>query len=262
VGLLLGSLGPVFFVSFGLMEFAGWLAILGFLAALFAEMYTATTKPDRAWYEGRAAAESVKTLAWRYAVRGESFEGDSEAAKLDALFVARVREVLDDLGEIELSHSSGATTQITEPMRQLRASPFQERLVAYRDGRIEDQRSWYESKAEWNRIRRLRWTVVVIGAEVTGVLGGVALVTGLLQLDLISVLGAFATAAIAWTQAKQYSTLATAYGITAQELASVAAEVSGATEATWASFVGQAEEAISREHTLWRATRGVRIRNS
>jgi hypothetical protein len=63
----------------------------------------------------------------------------------------------------------------------------------------------------------------------------------------------------AWVQAKQYQNLATAYGVTSQELSSVASEVATLTdEALWARFVREAEQTISREHTLWRASRGVR----
>jgi hypothetical protein len=31
------------------------------------------------------------------------------------------------------------------------------------------------------------------------------------------------------------------------------------TEADWSNFVDEAETAISREHTLWRANRGMRL---
>jgi hypothetical protein len=45
--------------------------------------------------------------------------------------------------------------------------------------------------------------------------------------------------------------------VTSQELAAVATAHELATdEKEWASFVAEAEGAISREHTLWRASRG------
>jgi hypothetical protein len=55
--------------------------------------------------------------------------------------------------------------------------------------------------------------------------------------------------------------LSTASGVTSQELAAVASELEALTdERLWAQFVAEAEEAISREHTLWRASRGLRMR--
>ena len=57
---------------------------------------------------------------------------------------------------------------------------------------------------------------------------------------------------------KQHRNLATAYSIASQELAEVATEfVTVKGEEHWAAFVSQAEGAISREHTLWRASRGL-----
>ena len=63
----------------------------------------------------------------------------------------------------------------------------------------------------------------------------------------------------AWLQTKQHQTLATAYTVTALELASVRSKIAYQNnEADWAKFVSDAEEAFSREHTLWKASRGVR----
>jgi hypothetical protein len=61
----------------------------------------------------------------------------------------------------------------------------------------------------------------------------------------------------AWVQTKDYSTLAEAYAITEQEVALVAVRLGQVTsEEAWAQFVLEAESAISREHTMWRARRG------
>jgi hypothetical protein len=51
--------------------------------------------------------------------------------------------------------------------------------------------------------------------------------------------------------------LAEAYAVTAHELAAIESRINEpTTEAGWASFVDDAESAISREHVLWRARRG------
>jgi hypothetical protein len=52
-----------------------------------------------------------------------------------------------------------------------------------------------------------------------------------------------------------------AYSLTSQELAAVRSDWDAdRTEEEWAEFVDEAEEAISRKHTLWRASRGVEAR--
>jgi SMODS and SLOG-associating 2TM effector domain 1 len=44
--------------------------------------------------------------------------------------------------------------------------------------------------------------------------------------------------------------------VASQELSAISGQVDwSASERDWAHFVDQAEEAISREHTLWRASR-------
>jgi hypothetical protein len=138
---------------------------------------------------------------------------------------------------------------------------FDSRRQFYLEGRILDQQGWYSRKAKWNKARASRWLIVSFVFEITGVVGGALRAFGVLDLDLLGLLAAAAATVAAWVQSKQYDTLATAYGVTALELASVASEAEAvATEETWGHFVGGAEEAISREHTLWRASRGLRIR--
>lgn len=260
-GLILGALGGGVLVALQLYVIGGWVALIGFAAALIAELYTAIEQPDRRWYEGRAAAESVKTLAWRYAARGESFDSSLSAAEADARLVARVEEVLNDLDGLGIESSEKFGSQISSRMREIRDETFDERRRIYCEGRVENQRVWYARRAKWNRTRLHAWTLGILIAEGLGLLGGVLTIVGVLSLDLLGLIAALTAVAAAWTQARQYSALATAYGITAQELASVIAEASRVVEADWADFVGGAEGAISREHTLWTASRGLRIRS-
>lgn len=258
-GLLAGAIGGAVFLSIGLGLLGGWMAVVGFAAAILTELFLALDRADRKWYEGRAAAESVKTLAWRYAVRGESSGESTTSDETDRMFLGRVKEVLDDLKEIELIAPNSASSQITDEMRRLRARDFAMRKAAYRDGRIEEQREWYSQKAQWNELRRVWWLVGIITAEGVGLVLGVVVIVGGVDIDLLGLVAAMVATATAWSQAKQYSNLATAYGIAAQELASVKGELDMVPEDKWAAFVGSAEEAVSREHTLWRASRGLSI---
>src|SRR5712664_3239607 len=77
-------------------DWAGVLAALCFFTAVIVEIYLLKTRPERTWYEGRAAAESVKTLSWRYSVGGEPFniEGAAEVQVAD-LFLARLRSLFE-----------------------------------------------------------------------------------------------------------------------------------------------------------------------
>jgi hypothetical protein len=79
-----------------------------------------------------------------------------------------------------------------------------------------------------------------------------------IDLDLLGFGAAVAAGLIAWEQTRQDDRNAAAYSIAAQELASIKSLApEQADETAWASFVDDAEEAISREHRLWRATTGL-----
>jgi hypothetical protein len=236
-------------------QVGGGLAFLAFACALGAELFLATTSPLTTWYEGRAAAESAKTLAWRYMVRAEPFEVD--APDVDKQFLARTYSLLQDLRSISLGTGEDAH-QITDKMRQVRALEFAERRQVYLVDRITNQQRWYSEKARWNDRRARGWVLVSIVLEIAGVIGGALKAFGLIGFDLLGFLAASAGSVTAWIGAKQYRNLATGYGIASQELASIASELPTLhSEERWAAFVGRAEEAISREHTLWRASRGL-----
>ena len=255
VGLTLAAVCGAFDVTAGRVNPAGLAAVTCFAVALAAELYLLVTKPDRVWYEGRAAAESVKTMTWRYAVHGNPFGDDVVDA--DEKFLHQVSDILHDLGELYFDPSIRADQQITAAMQKLRGEGFNVRKQAYTDGRIEDQRDWYARKSQWNRTRSSRWAFGAIAMELAGFAMGWLRGFGVVHIDLLGIFAAVAAGVTAWSQAKQYDTLHQAYFVASQELAAIRSEVEKQPPEQWASFVDQAEGAISREHTLWRAARGV-----
>jgi hypothetical protein len=247
--------GALTLTTAGGFQVGGGLAFLAFACALGAELFLATTSPLTTWYEGRAAAESAKTLAWRYMVRAEPFEVDDD---VDKQFHAQTYSLLQDLRSISLGTEEPAAQQITDKMRHVRDLDFNERRQVYLADRIADQQRWYSEKARWNDRRARGWVLVSIVLEIAGLIGGALKAFGWINFDLLGFLAAAAGGVMAWIEAKQHRNLATAYGIASQELASIASELPTLhNEERWAAFVAQAEEAISREHTLWRASRGL-----
>jgi hypothetical protein len=248
--------GALTLTTAGGFQVGGGLAFLAFACALGAELFLATTSPLTTWYEGRAAAESAKTLAWRYMVRAEPFEVDD--VDVDKQFHAQTYSLLQDLRSISLGTEEPAAQQITDKMRHVRALDFNERRQVYLANRIADQQRWYSEKARWNDRRARGGVLVSIVLEIAGLIGGALKAFGWINFDLLGFLAAAAGGVMAWIEAKQHRNLATAYGIASQELASIASELPTLhNEERWAAFVAQAEEAISREHTLWRASRGL-----
>lgn len=213
-------------------------------------------KPERGWYDGRAAAESAKTMAWRYSVGGKPFSLELSNPAADAEMVRRLRDLPLSLAGLDLVPSSETGAQITPTMRSFRTRSLSERKAGYREGRLRDQQVWYARKALWNKQRGDLWNRFLLVMEAAGALGAVLTATTELALHVIPLTGAVLAGATAWLQTKQHETLASAYTVASLDLATVLELIEGVeNEAEWARFVDDAENAISREHTMWQARR-------
>jgi hypothetical protein len=257
LGLLLAAVSGAFsWTVSGETDLWGLVAVAGFVIALAMKVQILTTRVDRAWYEARAAAESVKTMAWRYAVGADPFPKEQDAQVTDELFSNRLRDVLTDLESVSLVHPTIAHEQLTAEMKTIRAQPLTERRSIYRTQRVIDQQHWYVHKAKSHDLNARVWSFVMLACELAGAGGALAKATGVFDFDLLGVAAAGAAAVVAWEQVRQDSTLAKAYSIAAQELSAIELLLTHQeSEPAWAKFVASSEEAISREHTLWRASR-------
>jgi hypothetical protein len=238
-------------------DVAGIGAAVAFVVALLAELYLLQARPDRLWYDGRAVAESAKTLTWRYMVGGSPFGRDELSDReAERLLLERFRQIAGDLRGAHLVPVADVDDQLGPGLRRLRGLPLEERRQLYRRERIGGQQAWYARAAQRNERRATQWSLILTTLEALGLAGGVLKATGALGIDLLGLAGALVAAGAAWVNAKQHQTLANAYAIASQELATISGQVDWAgTEPEWAHFVDQSEEAISREHTLWRASR-------
>jgi len=257
-GLILAALFGLFeWKFFGPpVDFAGVFAAVAFCFVLAAEAYLLQAKPERTWYEGRAAAESVKTLSWRYAVGGAPFNiaVETESA-VKNLYLERLRSLFDVVKDLDLVAPTSSQEQLTEPMRKARSLSLDERKKIYEIDRVQNQQDWYQSKARIHKQSANLWTMALIGFEFVGVIFGILKAIGVCEMDILTFSGVLVGAVATWLQAKQFRTLATAYTVTALELASIRSKIKDQLdEASWATFVDNAEEAFSREHTLWKAS--------
>jgi hypothetical protein len=239
-------------------------AVIFFTLTLAFRAYRMSVRPTLTWQDSRAAAESIKTLCWRYAVGSRLFPPNLDDVQADRLFIERLREILSGIRGLQTVHStSSGHEQITMWMRATRASTLDQRRTVYERDRLEDQQRWYAGRTELNRRQLQRWNLVVLALEFLGVVVGSFLAFGVFdELDwssgdlLVGVVATLGAAAAAWVQTRQYATLASAYAIANEELAAIRVLVTHADDETqWAELVDSAESAISREHTMWRASR-------
>lgn len=222
-----------------------------FTAAAGLRLVLLRSRPHRDWYDGRAAAESIKTLAWKYAVGGDPFIVGEPSAGLN------FSSIVSDVGASfdSLRVSSLGRTGPTSTMDGVRAQPLDDRRTLYRSGRLEEQRTWYSRKAAWNQKRARFWGVIVLSLQLIGAIGAFLKGFGLVDIDLFGLAGAAVASAAAWLETKQHHTISRAYQVAADELGAILNMLPAQRdEESWARFVAEAEEAISREHTMWKAS--------
>ncbi len=226
--------------------------VVALVIVVSVEFYLKSVRPEETWYDGRALAESAKSLSWRYAVAAAPFArvvADARAAYVDGLTM-----LLHDAPPTSIRPTSAPA--VTESMQALRDSPLEVRREVYLRDRVEDQRAWYSGKAERNETLAYRWGLALLTVEIAGIPAALARAVGLVNFDLAGVVAAFIGAGAAWLAVRQYGTNARAYTYAAHELSIVYQRLLAVTdEAAWAAEVADAEEAISREHTMWRASR-------
>ena len=236
-------------------------AVVFFLLALAAMLYLATERPDRTWFRGRAGAESVKSLAWRYAIGGDPFPiGGLTSRDVDQRFEEQLRAVCSALEDLSWTVDDGRAVQITPAMQQLRAADLETRKRAYATGRIDDQERWYAERSRRSERNTRRWSTLALLITFGGLIAGVVRIVEEYEFDLLGLAAVAAASITAWTETRQFRSLATSYAGAAQELGTISVRLPHIdSDAEWASFVRDAELAISREHTLWLTRRGVDV---
>jgi len=238
----------------GTCDVVGALLLLAFVVAAFAEFGLIRFQPERAWYSGRAVAESVKTLSWRFAVKGEPFGGSLDLAEAERLLLERIREVVKK-GSDRIDLVVGPAV-VTESMRTLRLTRLEVRRAAYLLQRTQAQRSWYSTNAAKNQKRASMFRYALLAGELIAVVAAAVALGRDVPLDFAGVLAALVAAGAAWMALKQYSQLTSAYRVAAVELGIQESIIESVEVDKWDQAVADAEEAISREHTMWLASRG------
>jgi hypothetical protein len=218
-----------------------------------------TKKYEDIWYQGRALAESCKTLTWRFVTCSEYFENSLELTEVKKRFTERIKELANEFNELSQTMNSRTLNLpiITNKMLEIRANDLTTRKTYYIQNRIEDQKKWYENKAEYNAEKYNLWFWAVIISQAISLISVVYLIKN--PESSWNIVGLFTTisaSALSWLQLKQHQELKQAYTTATQELnfiVTLSDEIIN--EDSFSKFVLDSENAVSREHTLWLAQR-------
>lgn len=230
---------------------------LSLLCGLILTIILKSKKYEDTWYQGRALAESCKTLTWRFIMCSEYFESNLTIGVVRERFVERIRGIVNEFKELSSTMDSNILNKeiITAKMLELRYLSTDERKKYYLTNRIEEQQDWYSTKAEWNKRRYNFWFWIIIFSQTLAIISVVFLITNpTSKLNIVGLLTTIASSAISWLQIKQHQEQKQAYTTASEELnfiKELSYKVS--TEEQLSKFILDSENAISREHTLWLA---------
>lgn len=228
------------------------LQALVLIGALGCAVYLYLVRPDRTWYAGRAVAESIKTSTWRYISKAEPFDGtDAVDSHNFRLKLKAIVEQNREVASLLTTHLDGLP--ITDEMSLLRQASDGDRLEYYKVHRIVDQQTWYAKKASFNKRMVNRYFLALMIAIGISILLSIAKVryptTAYWPTDFFVTLAA---GILSWIQAKRFQELSASYALTAHEISLIRQQAgSGMTSDEFSKFVGDAENAFSREHTQW-----------
>ena len=123
-----------------------------------------TKKFEDFWYQGRALAESCKTLSWRFMMKSELFEDNVDIQTATEKFANRIQLLSKEFPDLYKILNTYLINKpiITEKMMSIRGLSLQDRKHCYIANRIENQKQWYAGKAEWNKAMYNIWFGIII----------------------------------------------------------------------------------------------------
>jgi len=245
--------------SVGGYKWFAWAVVISLILSLILKLIIQVFRWDRKWFDTRAVAESVKTATWRYITGSEPYTLNLKQTEVDEKFIDELREILQARPEVQkcLSTHLEGEKQISERMREIRHMDFDKRKDIYIKQRVINQKKWYANKAKYNGKASILWFWVVIAVEILAILAAIYILN--ISRIILNPIGVFTTVAVvfsAWIQIKKHRELSQSYALGAQELAAVESLQNKIVDNnSFSQYVVSAEDAISKEHTLWCAKR-------
>lgn len=261
--LVLGALvGSISLTDVGQKRVTQAVVATCFFLSLCTTILLATRRWEKVWYSGRAVAESVKSLTWKFMSGADPFSVTLGAAEAVKRFTETLAELMRENRHLAAAfcREDATSDQVTPLMTEMRAATVDVVRDAYLAQRVNDQQVWYGNSSVANARYRNIWFALLVLCQGAALAAAIFLIVNPeFPWKASAVFSTLASATIAWGQLKRYQELAQAYGLAAQELGFIAARAPHVrTREELARFVNDAETAISREHATWVARRETR----
>ena len=233
------------------------LAAIIFTLSIGTSLLLAFSGTDKNWYNARSISESMKSRTWRFMVCGEPYIKAINISGAKKIFAADLGKIIKENKEFKqlILNFSSSEDQITSKMIEIREKNLDDRIKFYLNERINEQQKWYSQKSQQNSNIFRFFIFVMLSMQIFAVVTSILDATnGLGNINYTAIFASFVAAILAWVKVKQYQEIAQSYSITSHEIGLIKIESESInTEDDFAKFVGDAENAFSREHTLWLA---------
>lgn len=229
------------------------------LSSLILTLLSRFCKFEDYWYQGRALAELTKALTWKYITCSENFESSTAASVVERDFVRTLSQLhaqFPDLDNFTKPHLA-ILPAITTNMKEIRHERWKNKLDYYIQHRIVEHKQWYSRKAEANRKKRHRLSMIIIISQFIALVWSVVLIKFPdCNWNLVGLLTTIYSAMHASLELKHQPSLKQAYTAASVELSQIEALKSSVTDSAGLSgYVLKSENVISKEHTAWIAQR-------
>lgn len=264
--LIIFFLSTIFSATSNLLTFEGVLpykinGVAIFITTVLTCIVVFFIKPEKKWYIGRAVSESLKTLSWRFMMRSAPFDNPKKEDNI-TVFTKRMDEVETQAKKENfiIGSDQGNMVTITQTMSTVSQLDWLERKDVYLNQRINDQIDWYGKKSRRNKILANCLTGLLIFFQFFSAIYLFFYSEYLQKVNFNEVFIFLVTAILSIMELNKYRDLQNSYHLTKRELEKIANNFAVIKdEKDLSDFVLEAEQAISREHTMWLARRGETI---
>lgn len=215
-------------------------------------------KPEKGWYDGRAIAESIKSLCWKYMSKSSPFGEELNQYIAEDRLIKNFKKIIGQKKDFFslIGGEFAKFEQVTNTLKEIRNINLETMIKIYTNKRLEEQKEWYRNKANSNKVNKNKTFGLIIVFHVIALISLFVNYFYDLPILLSPFFACISSALIAWLQLKRYQELTQSYSITATELSMIKSKVHQIkNQQDFSRFVDDAESAISREHTLWLARR-------
>ncbi len=226
--------------------------VIVLLGAFSCAVYLFLVHPDRYWYGGRAVAESIKTITWRFVSKAEPFVASDSIDR--SKFIQILKEIVEQNIDVAKRLTENLDlAQITDHMMICRQESVDQRRTRYIESRIVDQQKWYAKKASFNKKTVTHFFIALMVTNALAIGFAIAKIryptAPYWPTDALVVIAA---GLLSWIQAKRFQELSASYALAAHEISLIKEQAAHVmTDVELSKFIGDAENAFSREHTQW-----------